>query len=291
MLATHQRAEQEDWHPCLFPCLEGMKIRPRRDRLGVGEKQKQREVRSLVKMLQEYLRERHDRRWRLEELGAWVEAFPGVDVDATFKGLLRKIDGSWVVLPLDTDGMTDKRQLTTSDVRDECLVNRLVPEILGNVFLHALGDDYSNTIVPLTHVCRYWREVALGYPLLWCKPSSCHLEFLETALHRNKRVGLELDIDTHNVNQNIARPVYDRATSADLRRRILQAVQIKLAHVGDATSIRLHSRTTEFFRAALEALQTDAPFLESLDIQNAGWMTETDARNVLVDCAVSLRAS
>lgn len=161
-------------------------------------------------------------------------------------------------------------------------MNRLVPEILGNVFLHALGDDYSNTIVPLTHVCRYWREVALGYPLLWCKPSSCHLEFLETALHRNKRVGLELDIDTQNVNQNIARPVYDRATSADLRRRILQAVQIKLAHVGDATSIRLHSRTTEFFRAALEALQTDAPFLESLDIQNAGWMTETDARNVLV---------
>ncbi|KAG1813978.1 uncharacterized protein BJ212DRAFT_1432772, partial [Suillus subaureus] len=52
---------------------------------------------------------------------------------------------------------------------------RLPTEILSEIFLYCLPEDehlvYASRQAPmlLTRICRRWREVAVGFPRLWCR--------------------------------------------------------------------------------------------------------------------------
>ncbi|KAG1868302.1 hypothetical protein DFJ58DRAFT_911450 [Suillus subalutaceus] len=54
-------------------------------------------------------------------------------------------------------------------------ISRLPTEILSEIFLYCLPDDeyltYASGQAPmlLTRICRQWREVAVGLPMLWCR--------------------------------------------------------------------------------------------------------------------------
>ncbi|TFK63507.1 hypothetical protein BDN72DRAFT_742772, partial [Pluteus cervinus] len=50
-------------------------------------------------------------------------------------------------------------------------IGSLLPEILSQVFSFALiaenGNRRSEDLIPLTWVCRQWRDIAFEYPILW----------------------------------------------------------------------------------------------------------------------------
>ncbi|KAG1814008.1 uncharacterized protein BJ212DRAFT_388439 [Suillus subaureus] len=54
-------------------------------------------------------------------------------------------------------------------------ISRLPTEILSEIFLYCLPEDehlvYASRQAPmlLTRICRRWREVAVGFPKLWCR--------------------------------------------------------------------------------------------------------------------------
>ncbi|EIW84685.1 hypothetical protein CONPUDRAFT_162049 [Coniophora puteana RWD-64-598 SS2] len=60
-------------------------------------------------------------------------------------------------------------------VNSYCLVCRLLPEMLAEIFAYVAESESSNgrerAIVTITHVCRRWREVALAFPNLWASVS------------------------------------------------------------------------------------------------------------------------
>ncbi|KAG1813984.1 uncharacterized protein BJ212DRAFT_1300853 [Suillus subaureus] len=66
-------------------------------------------------------------------------------------------------------------QSNTSRTNFSSLIWRLPTEILSEIFLYCLPEDeylaYAATQAPmlLTRVCRRWREVAVGLPMLWCR--------------------------------------------------------------------------------------------------------------------------
>lgn len=83
------------------------------------------------------------------------------------------------------------------------LPNRLPPEILCNIFLYLLLDVRKNLgrltaegsmgWVRVTHVCRHWREVALGCQMLWAHLAFAGPEFTEVMLARSKDAPLHVE--------------------------------------------------------------------------------------------------
>ena len=48
--------------------------------------------------------------------------------------------------------------------------NRLPPELLARILNFAVNhgsEEHAKQIIPLTHVCRYWRTLLLSYPRMW----------------------------------------------------------------------------------------------------------------------------
>ena len=75
-------------------------------------------------------------------------------------------------------------------------VNRLPPEIISRVAQHAsrAGID-TRWIVPLTHVCRYWRESIISTPEVWTSISSYQKGLAILSLERSKAAPLQLFLD------------------------------------------------------------------------------------------------
>ncbi|KAG1849702.1 hypothetical protein DFJ58DRAFT_888842 [Suillus subalutaceus] len=63
----------------------------------------------------------------------------------------------------------------TSHTSLPSLISRLPTEILSEIFLYCLPEDehlvYASRQAPmlLTKICRRWREIAVGFPRLWCR--------------------------------------------------------------------------------------------------------------------------
>jgi hypothetical protein len=79
------------------------------------------------------------------------------------------------------------------------LINRLPPELLGMIFTYLRARDQTTfSSVPLhlwykvTHVCQRWREIALGFPLLWTDiDSHAPAKRIEQMIMRSKNASLE----------------------------------------------------------------------------------------------------
>ncbi|KAG9225774.1 hypothetical protein CCMSSC00406_0007784 [Pleurotus cornucopiae] len=88
------------------------------------------------------------------------------------------------------------------------VVSKLPPEVLSIIFEHlALGQPpvlpgYAwillNNVLPVTQVCRHWRQVALDSPRIWgCIPSSAPPRLVELFLRRVKSAPLYLRTNTY----------------------------------------------------------------------------------------------
>ncbi|KAI0041198.1 hypothetical protein FA95DRAFT_1501807, partial [Auriscalpium vulgare] len=64
-------------------------------------------------------------------------------------------------------------------------VMRLSAELLGDIFTIVFADAYDKLeALPLTHVCKRWRQVALGHRQLWRNISLDHPGLVEAFLSR-----------------------------------------------------------------------------------------------------------
>ena len=82
-------------------------------------------------------------------------------------------------------------------------VNRLPPEILSRItwFIDEDATD-ARPIIPLTHVCRYWRESIVSTPGNWTLISSGRVRLAELSLERCQAAPLELRLSMRQVGEN-----------------------------------------------------------------------------------------
>ncbi|KAF9777977.1 hypothetical protein BJ322DRAFT_987173, partial [Thelephora terrestris] len=71
-------------------------------------------------------------------------------------------------------------------------VNRMPPEILSQVARYLIKDKNVDaiSIVPLTHVCRYWRESIISTPSNWTLISNKNKDMTAACLQRAKAAPL-----------------------------------------------------------------------------------------------------
>ncbi|KAA1477799.1 hypothetical protein DENSPDRAFT_845010 [Dentipellis sp. KUC8613] len=102
-----------------------------------------------------------------------------------------------------------------ADVEDLIIpmTDRLPPEILERVFLHCVADTpvaiadvrdhrwcFAGTKVPdwirITYVCRRWRRIAIGYPMLWTHVMGLlSMKWISTFFQRSEPFPLDIDIE------------------------------------------------------------------------------------------------
>lgn len=76
-------------------------------------------------------------------------------------------------------------------------VNRLPPEVISHIVRCVLGDHTIDTtsVVPLTHVCQYWRNSVVSTPDNWTPISSEREDLAALSLERAKAAPLTVHLD------------------------------------------------------------------------------------------------
>jgi hypothetical protein len=76
--------------------------------------------------------------------------------------------------------------------------NRLPQELLSRIARYLLLDENNidaRSVVPLTHVCRHWRETIVSTPSNWALVSNNRSELAASSLERAKAARLDVSID------------------------------------------------------------------------------------------------
>ncbi|KAF9784677.1 hypothetical protein BJ322DRAFT_1109383 [Thelephora terrestris] len=76
-------------------------------------------------------------------------------------------------------------------------VYRLPPELISYIAQRVLGEDDvdARSIVPLTHVCRFWRDSIVSTSEIWALISNERMKFAELSLERAKAVPLTVHLN------------------------------------------------------------------------------------------------
>lgn len=84
-------------------------------------------------------------------------------------------------------------------------VNRLPPEILSSIARYCLDEDArdARSIVPLTHVCQYWRWSIASAPENWTLISSSKAELAALSLERAKAARLDVTLNLPQLTPGI----------------------------------------------------------------------------------------
>ena len=82
-------------------------------------------------------------------------------------------------------------------------VNRLPPEILSHIAqqIPNSADQDSTSIIPLTHVCRYWRSSIISAPGNWTRISGSSEPLAELSLERSKAAPLQISLYMDEVGE------------------------------------------------------------------------------------------
>ena len=146
-------------------------------------------------------------------------------------------------------------------------ISLLPPEILARVFhLLALEEPmYSGKQnlgwIRTTHVCRHWRQVALGDSSLWTgisgMPTKLNMPLISEMLVRAKNAPLEIDIDLV-------------ATSNT------DVLLMFLPHLSHTRALRLHSVSLLDVESVQEIFSREAPTLEHFELAVASPTTFRD---------------
>ena len=83
-------------------------------------------------------------------------------------------------------------------------VNRLPPETLSRIASELIDEHATDArpIIPLTHVCRYWRGSIVSTPGNWTLISSKRIGLMELSLERCQAAPLELGLTMSEVAKN-----------------------------------------------------------------------------------------
>ena len=97
-------------------------------------------------------------------------------------------------------------------------VNRLPPEIISYIarwILQAEGEPHTKALIPLTHVCQYWRDSIVSTPGNWTRIWNGRWKLAELSLERAKAAPLDIVL-TFNLGEGLSRtllPYIQRASS------------------------------------------------------------------------------
>ena len=83
-------------------------------------------------------------------------------------------------------------------------VNKLPPEIISRIARHHMHNNFTGTtrpIIPLTHVCWYWRESIISTPENWTLISSRSPSLAAPSLQRAKAAPLDIYLDTAQIEE------------------------------------------------------------------------------------------
>ena len=135
-------------------------------------------------------------------------------------------------------------------------ISVLPPEILARVF-HLLvrkeppfrGRRKNLGWIRVTHVCRHWRQVALGDSSLWSKISGmlANTKWISEMLARAKNAPLDIDLNA-------------------LRRSNLETLVMIPPHLSHTRQLRFHGLSTLHSNIIREMYSYEAPTLEHLEL-------------------------
>ena len=82
-------------------------------------------------------------------------------------------------------------------------INRLPPETLSQIAQYVLGPSARDVveIIPLTHVCRYWRASIISFPGNWTLISSRDMRLTTLCLERSRAAPLKIWLDMNQVKR------------------------------------------------------------------------------------------
>ncbi len=147
-------------------------------------------------------------------------------------------------------------------------ISSLPPEIMTNIFSF-VRDASTHPLhwIKITHVCRYWREVALHAPGLWSRPPLANLPWTVEMLARSKQVNITFESDSQK---------YYTGQYEGYREAFKHAARIRYIILDFSTST-----SEEWLNSVMDNLPISAPRLETLliDIQplREGYFIQRDA--------------
>ena len=139
-------------------------------------------------------------------------------------------------------------------------VNRLPPEIIADIARYRSVD--ARWVVPLTHVCRYWRESIISAPENWTSISCYRRSLARLSLERSKASPLRLWLAMDQIRQH---PEF-----CDLLTPYIQKTETLEFH---------HLTTARDFTRTLPNFPQSMPNLRSLELVSAEvprWNPSTD---------------
>src|ERR1700691_418192 len=134
-------------------------------------------------------------------------------------------------------------------------VSKLPVEILSKIFSIRVSDalDSAGALeerhpFQFTHVCRYWRTVAINDPSLWTHIYTCQGPWVVEMLKRSKSLPLTLEIE-------------------HLRRQIKPQRLNLFRHLYRVQNLRITIHSTANLRHYMDSLDTAAPALVALRLK------------------------
>ncbi|TFK29656.1 hypothetical protein FA15DRAFT_663811 [Coprinopsis marcescibilis] len=137
---------------------------------------------------------------------------------------------------------------------------QLPPEVLSRIFIHfelqtslRFHCPANRSWYQITHICRYWRSVALHCPQLWSNICVVSTFWTELFLSRSKQAPLLLEIGFQ--------------VPFAMEPRIHEILVTQMSRL----SSLLVSGTTDMLKMRLHHLPSSAPSLHTLSIENSGF--------------------
>ncbi|KAL1748028.1 hypothetical protein HDZ31DRAFT_30607 [Schizophyllum fasciatum] len=175
-----------------------------------------------------------------------------------------------------------------SSVDSSCPINTLPPEVLSQIFLGATGSTQLRDAKPspksvslrLSHVCRYWRGVAIDLPGLWqclsltgCKDKRTHrrLDLVNAFMERTKGLGMVIyyqDVEALIVSSDYWRVVIrgEGITVASDEDRCYCVLDTVISKIGKIRRLELVLGHASSCRLSL-VLSPAAAMLETLSVR------------------------
>ncbi|KAH8102142.1 hypothetical protein BXZ70DRAFT_55348 [Cristinia sonorae] len=165
------------------------------------------------------------------------------------------------------------------------LAARAPRDVLALIFQETV-DIHAETYkwISITHVCGYWRSIALQCPLLWTRIVTFGPQWTELCLRRSQHSVLDVfQIDNHNLGRH---------------RKAIEALRLVLIEVHRIRSLHLKLRLEDLQdlapilqrnlrRDALESVVWSFPY--GIEDEADPSYNETDLLSLLIRCAPKLR--
>jgi hypothetical protein len=142
-------------------------------------------------------------------------------------------------------------------------ISSLLPEILCQIFDFAIerAGSVPSTLVALTHVCRFWRNVAIGCSTLWTDIAITSIPWTDEMLRRSAMSSL-----------TIRASMFQFLTPAEQLSSRFRNLQVALTDIARIKELSIKGFPACCTRAQplLADLPVSAPLLESLTISMSG---------------------